>query len=81
LLIEAGALVRVRDDLFFHREAIEHLTEALRAYAASHGPERLLDIAAFKDLSGVSRKYAIPLLEYFDRSRITRRAGDQRIIL
>ena len=38
-------------------------------------------MAAFKELSGVSRKYAIPLLEYFDRERLTRRAGDKRVIL
>jgi selenocysteine-specific elongation factor len=38
-------------------------------------------VAAFKELSGVSRKYAIPLLEYFDRERVTRRAGDKRLIL
>jgi selenocysteine-specific elongation factor len=46
-----------------------------------HGPERLIDVAAFKELSGVSRKYAIPLLEHFDRTRVTRRAGDKRLIL
>jgi selenocysteine-specific elongation factor len=81
LLIDAGVLRRVREDLFFHREALEELTESLRAYAARHEPARLIDVAAFKELSGVSRKYAIPLLEYFDRERITRRAGDKRIIL
>jgi selenocysteine-specific elongation factor len=81
LLLDSGALVRVREDLLFHREALERLVAALRDYAASHGSERLIDVAAFKELSGVSRKYAIPLLEYFDRERITRRAGDRRIIL
>jgi selenocysteine-specific elongation factor len=81
LLIDSGALVRVREDLFFHREALDGLIAALRDYAARHAPERLIDVAAFKELSGVSRKYAIPLLEYFDRERITRRAGDKRIIL
>ena len=81
LLIETGLLVRVRDDLFFHREAIEGLVEKLRAYAAEHEPERLIDVPTFKDLAGISRKYAIPLLEYFDRERITRRAGDRRIVL
>ncbi|HYH85017.1 MAG TPA: selenocysteine-specific translation elongation factor [Pyrinomonadaceae bacterium] len=81
LLIDAGALVRVSGDLFFHRDALERLASALREYADARGPERLIDVAAFKQLSGVSRKYAIPLLEYFDRERITRRAGDRRIIL
>ena len=81
LLIDAGALVRVREDLLFHRDSLERLVAALRAYADAHGPERLIDVAAFKELSGVSRKYAIPLLEHFDRTRVTRRAGDRRIIL
>jgi selenocysteine-specific elongation factor len=81
LVIESGALVRVREDLFFHRDALERLTASLKDYGARHEPERLIDVAAFKELSGVSRKYAIPLLEYFDRERITRRAGDKRMIL
>ncbi|MDT7690583.1 MAG: selenocysteine-specific elongation factor [Acidobacteriota bacterium] len=81
LLLDSGALVRVREDLLFHREALERLTAALSDYAVAHSPERLIDVAAFKELSGVSRKYAIPLLEYFDRERVTRRAGDRRVIL
>jgi selenocysteine-specific elongation factor len=81
LLLDAGQLVRVRDELFFHREALEGLVRGLRDYASRHEPGRLIDVAAFKELSGVSRKYAIPLLEYFDREHITRRAGDSRVIL
>ena len=81
LLIDAALLVRVRDDLFFHREALDQLIRRLREYAAQHEPERLIDVPAFKDLAGISRKYAIPLLEYFDREHVTRRAGDRRIIL
>ncbi|HEX8852273.1 MAG TPA: SelB C-terminal domain-containing protein, partial [Pyrinomonadaceae bacterium] len=81
LLVEAGTLRRVREDLYFHRDALARLVSALHDYGARHEPERLIDVAAFKELSGVSRKYAIPLLEYFDRERVTRRAGDRRIIL
>ncbi|MDT5271127.1 MAG: selenocysteine-specific elongation factor [Acidobacteriota bacterium] len=80
LLLDAGALVRVKEDLLFHRESLERLTASLREHAA-RTPERLIDVAAFKELSGVSRKYAIPLLEYFDRERVTRRAGDKRLVL
>jgi selenocysteine-specific elongation factor len=40
----------------------------------------MIDVATFKDIAGVTRKYAIPLLEYLDRERITQRAGDHRII-
>ena len=81
LLIDSGALVRVTGDLLFHRDALARLVELLREYAAQHEPERLIDVAAFKDLANVSRKYAIPLLEYLDRAHITRRAGDRRLIL
>ncbi len=81
LLIDAKILVRVSNDLFFHQDALDRLMKDLRAYAARHEPERLIDVTTFKDLSGVSRKYAIPLLEYFDRERVTRRAGDRRLIL
>ena len=80
LLLDAGALVPVANELFFHREAIDRLLAALREHASA-GADRLIDVAAFKDLAGVSRKYAIPLLEYFDRERVTRRAGDKRLIL
>ncbi|MBD0369646.1 MAG: selenocysteine-specific translation elongation factor [Pyrinomonadaceae bacterium] len=80
LLLDSGTLVRVSAELLFHQEAISNLVEKLRRYGDEHAPERLIDVAAFKDLAGVSRKYAIPLLEYFDRERITRRAGDRRII-
>lgn len=80
LLLDAGAIVRVQPELFFHHEALDALVEKLRRYGEEHGPERLIDVAAFKDLAGVSRKYAIPLLEYLDRERITSRAGDRRII-
>ncbi len=80
LLIDNGTLVRVQGDLFFNAGAIENLKTKLQEYAAQHEPDRLIDVATFKDLAGVSRKYAIPLLEYLDRERITRRAGDKRVI-
>ncbi|MDT5122777.1 MAG: selenocysteine-specific elongation factor [Acidobacteriota bacterium] len=81
LLIDDGLLARVNPDLFFYRAALDDLIARLREYAAQHEPERLIDVAAFKEIAGISRKYAIPLLEYFDRERITRRAGDKRVIL
>ncbi len=81
LLLDARLLARVSPDLFFHRGALDLLTTKLREYAAQHEPERLIDVPTFKTIAGITRKYAIPLLEYFDRERITRRAGDKRIIL
>jgi selenocysteine-specific elongation factor len=81
LLIDKGTIVRLQGDMLFHRTALQGLRLKLREYGDSHEPERLIDVAAFKNLAGVSRKYAIPLLEFFDRERITRRAGDKRLIL
>ena len=81
LLIDKGTLVRVQGEMFIHSHALEQLKSLLGEYASKHEPERLIDVATFKDLAGVSRKYAIPLLEYLDRERITRRAGDRRVIL
>ncbi len=80
LLINAGEIVKVTEEFYFGSEVIAELIDKLRIHA-SKTPDRLIDVAQFKDLAGVSRKYAIPLLEYFDRERITRRAGEKRLIL
>ena len=75
LLEEAGALVKVGDSLFYHRQALDELDAKLRTYLASHAE---MTMANFKDLTGLSRKFAVPLLEYFDRRGVTARAGDNR---
>jgi selenocysteine-specific elongation factor len=81
LLLDDRKLVRIQGEMFMHSRAIDELKNKLHTYASEHEPERLIDVPAFKDLAGVSRKYAIPLLEYFDREQVTRRAGDKRLIL
>lgn len=81
LLIDAHKLVRVQGDMFMHANAVADLKAKLLDFAAKNEPDRLIEVAEFKDLAGVSRKYAIPLLEYFDRERVTQRAGDKRLIL
>lgn len=81
LLLDNGKLIRIQGDMFMHAQVVQLLKTKLQAYATQHEPERLIDVAAFKNLAGVSRKYAIPLLEYFDREHVTRRAGDKRLIL
>ena len=81
LLIDAGKIVRIQGDMLMDAAALETLRQKLLAYAGTKEPDRLIDVTTFKELAGVSRKYAIPLLEYFDRSRVTRRAGDKRVIL
>ena len=79
--IDEGRLVRVQDEMFFASAALDRLKQLLQRHAAANEPDRLIDVPKFKDLAGISRKYAIPLLEYFDRERVTRRAGDRRVIL
>jgi selenocysteine-specific elongation factor len=79
MLLREKSLIRVSPDLIFHQTALAHLKEQLSAYKKSKG-ERI-SVPAFKDLTGITRKYAIPLLEYLDRERVTRRAGDERVIL
>jgi len=70
--------VKVSDDLLFHRDALDDLR---RLMAQEKTKSSKINVARFKDLTGVTRKYAIPLLEYLDRERITRRVGDERVIL
>jgi selenocysteine-specific elongation factor len=78
LLLRDRVLVKLSDELVFHRDALDQLRR-LMAVEKARSPK--IDVARFKDLTGVSRKYAIPLLEYLDRERITRRVGDERVIL
>jgi len=80
LLIDSGVLVKVHGEMFFHRAALDDLSKRVRAYGAQQ-PDRSINVAAFKELAGISRKYAIPLLEYLDRQRVTRRDGNRRIVL
>jgi selenocysteine-specific elongation factor len=79
ILLREKSLVRVSAELIFHRDALVGLKERLAGYKKAKG-ERI-SVPVFKDLTGVTRKYAIPLLEYLDRERATRRAGDERVIL
>ncbi|MDQ3321418.1 MAG: selenocysteine-specific translation elongation factor [Acidobacteriota bacterium] len=80
ILLNAGEVIKVTEDFYFAAQAIKDLENKLKDFAAKSS-DRLIDVAAFKNIAGISRKYAIPLLEYFDRERITRRAGDKRLIL
>jgi selenocysteine-specific elongation factor len=78
LLLREKALVKISEELVFHRSALENLRKLLAA-EKTRSPK--IDVARFKGLTGVSRKYAIPLLEYLDREHVTRRVGDTREIL
>jgi len=76
ILIREKRLVRINNDLVFHHAALD----SLRVLLAGRKSARF-NVGAFKDWTGISRKYAIPLLEYLDREHITRREGDERLVL
>ncbi len=76
ILLRERRLVRVSEDLVFHHSALERLRQLLATRKSTR-----FTVAAFKDWTGISRKYAIPLLEYLDRERITRRDGEERLVL
>ncbi len=78
LLLRDKMLVKISEELVFHRSALEQLR---RLVAAQKTKSPKMDVAKFKELTGVSRKYAIPLLEYLDREHVTKRVGDAREIL
>ena len=79
ILLREKALVRITPELIFHRAALAELRKKLAEYKQAKGAR--IAIPVFKDLAGITRKYAIPLLEYLDRERVTRRHGDERVIL
>jgi selenocysteine-specific elongation factor len=78
LLLRDRVLVKLSDDLVFHRDALNELRRKLAIYKSQ---STRIDVPRFKELTGITRKYAIPLLEYLDRERVTKRVGDERIIL
>jgi selenocysteine-specific elongation factor len=78
LLLRDKVLTKISDELVFHHSALEQLRHVVAAQKAK-SPK--MDVAKFKELTGISRKYAIPLLEYLDRERVTKRVGDAREIL
>jgi selenocysteine-specific elongation factor len=77
LLLESRKLVRVKESLFFHAAALETIQDKLVALLRERKEIGPGDI---KDLLGISRKYAIPLLEYFDARRVTARVGERRVL-
>lgn len=76
ILLRRQRLVKISEDLMFHVDAIAALRQLLQPRKGTR-----FGVGEFKDWTGVSRKYAIPLLEYLDREKLTRRDGDQRIVL
>jgi selenocysteine-specific elongation factor len=77
LLVADGRLVRVKESLYFHAEALHGIQDQLVAHLRE---KKEIGPADMKDLLGVSRKYAIPLMEYFDAQRVTVRQGERRVL-
>ncbi len=77
LLVEEGVMIKAKEDLYFHAEAVEKLKAQLIEFLHAHHE---ITTAQFKELTRVSRKYAIPLIEYFDNSKITIRVGEKRLL-
>jgi selenocysteine-specific elongation factor len=81
LLLRQKVLARV-DTLIFHADALQHLKADIQSLkTAAPAGRATVDVATFKDRYGVTRKFAIPLLEWLDRERVTRRVGDTRVVL
>ena len=74
-LVEGGHLVKAKEDLYFHASAIEDLKDKLVAFLETRGE---ITTPQFKEMTGVSRKYVIPLAEFFDAKNVTLRVGDVR---
>jgi len=83
LLLRDKVLVKISEDLVFHQSALANLRGKIAALKSKSTPGAAakIDVGKFKEMAGVSRKYAIPLLEYLDRERVTKRVGDERVIL
>ncbi len=76
-MVDQQILIKVKEDLFFHKKAIQNLKRKLTEYLKEKGE---IGPAEFKKLTQASRKFSIPLLEYFDASRLTIRVGDKRVL-
>ena len=75
-LVKGKRLVRISENVIFHSDVIAHICTSLAAHRG-----RKFSVPEFKQWMDISRKYAIPLLEYLDREHVTRREGDLRIVL
>jgi len=76
-LVHEGVLIKVKSGMYFHRIPFERLKKELIAYLKSH---KEITTPQFKEMTAVSRKYVIPLIEYFDQIKVTLRLGDKRIL-
>jgi selenocysteine-specific elongation factor len=78
VLLKEGTLVQISEGMVFHKDSLSRLKESVRSCKSTRDR---IDVAFFKEMAGVTRKHAIPLLEWLDRERVTQRAGNERVIL
>jgi selenocysteine-specific elongation factor len=76
-LSAAGRVSKVSEELWFGRAPLLDLRKRVLDHLSQHGS---IDAQSFKELTGLTRKFAIPLLEYFDREKLTLRIGDRRVL-
>ena len=77
VMVKEGILIKVKEDLFFHSAVVEDLKNKLTAFLKENGE---ISTPQFKEMTGASRKYTIPLIEYFDKTQMTVRVGDNRVL-
>ncbi len=77
LLVHQGEVRKIADGLYHHSSTVTQTERMLKDYLRKHGS---ITVSQFRDLTSSSRKYAVPLLEYFDSKRVTRRVGDERVL-
>ena len=77
VMVKEGNLIKIKEGLFFHKEAIEDLKAKLIDFLQKNGE---ITTPIFKEMTGASRKYTIPLIEYFDGTQVTVRVGDTRVL-
>lgn len=76
-LVKQGTLIRIAEGVYLHQDVVQ----AARTKLSSEKKGQTIDVGEFKDFFGISRKVAIPLLEYFDSEGVTKRVGDSRQVL
>ncbi|MCT4621442.1 MAG: selenocysteine-specific translation elongation factor [Marinisporobacter sp.] len=77
-LLDMNTLIKINEDMFMHIKNYEKTINLMRDYIKEHEE---MTLSEFRDLLGTSRKYALPLLEHFDQSKITKRIGEKRVLM
>ena len=76
-MLKEAELVKVNEDLYYHKHNLDRLREDYRALLVRDGKASPV---TFKEMTGLTRKFIIPLMEYFDMTKLTMRTGDFRIL-